>query len=77
MPLQERCADALVSLSALRELYLGLALPQSVPLEVYAPFFSNWMPNLKVVGLQQVDVSAFYRPARVQWHSAVVEGLSS
>jgi hypothetical protein len=70
--MQERYADALRPLSALRELYLGLILPESVIMNAYASFFCHRLPTLEIVGMQQVDISAFYYPARIEWQATYV-----
>jgi len=73
---QERYANALLPLFALRELYLGLILSESVVMDVYASFFCHRLPTLEVVGMQQVDISAFYHPARIEWQAKyIVRGL--
>jgi hypothetical protein len=61
-----------VPLPALRELYLGLELPDSVYVDVYGSVFFNCLPSLEVIGMQQLDISAFYHPARVEWRAAYV-----
>lgn len=59
-------------LLALRELYLGLFLPESVHVDAFASVFCHRLPTLEVVGMQQVDVAAFYHPARVEWQATYV-----
>jgi len=69
---QERYADALLPLLGLRELYLGLVLSEFVVVDAYASFFCHRLPTLEVVGMQRVDVSAFYHPARIEWQAKYV-----
>jgi len=68
----EQYAEVLIPLFALRELYLGLCLPESLSVHAYASVFCHRLPSLEVVGMQQVDIAAFYHPARVEWCATYV-----
>src|SRR5882762_318094 len=69
---QEEYVQALLPLLALRELYLGLILPESAYVYAFASVFCHRLPSLEVVGIQQVDASAFYHPARIEWWATYV-----